>query len=238
MIILVIMIILVVVIATLIWYLTKPQIAPTGSGNNQTTTTTVGSNTAKPTPTLDEQLPGTSSSSAGTAGWPAMTADFVKNLTYTSPTEWTTVNGWQDVPLRFTLSQAISRFEAGWYLLPDTRERIIVNLTVFLKDEAIATGDIDGDGLADAVAIMKWSDGSTTAYPLIFTVFGNQPYAPVQNPDVIGPIVGGNYSAQKITLTYGTMNLELLYPQAGDANCCWTGQANITLRLVNGLWQL
>jgi hypothetical protein len=224
----------IVILSLLIWQLNKEPAAPSSSN---TVAVNTPSATETPSPTLNEQLPGSNSSSAGTAGWPAMTTDFVKNLTYPTPTDWATVNGWKDGPPRFTLANGVSRFEAGWYRADEQSDRILIRLTVFVKDEAIGTGDIDGDGLADAVAILKWTDGGTGAFPLLYTVFGNQPYSPTLNRDVLASIVGGSYSAQKVELSARTLRLQLSYPKSGDASCCWTGQANVTLRLVNGQWE-
>lgn len=226
---------LIVIVSLLIWQLAKSPAAPTSS--NATTVNTQTNTSTKPEPSLNSPLPSSNSSSAGTAGWPAMTADFVKNLTYPTDPRWKSVNGWKDTPDRFTLINGVSRFDGGWYIPGENADRITVHLTVYVKDEAIGTGDIDGDGLADAVAVLKWTDGGTGAFPLVYTVFGNQPYSPVLNNDVLAGIVGGSYSAQKVTLSRETLVLQLSFPKAGDANCCWTGQANVTLKLVNGQWQ-
>ncbi len=226
----------------LIWLIVKlvsSPTAPTSSNSNPSTnsgTTSVDNETPKPT--VDSELPGSNSSSAGTAGWPAMTVDFVKNQTYPTPESWTSVNLWKNVPPRFTLSKGLSSFEAGWYQIDKNSERVKVRVSVFVKDEAIGTGDIDGDGLADALALLKWTDGGTGSWPLLYTIYGNQPYTPMLNNDVIANVIGGSYSATKISLSNNSANLELKYPKAGDASCCWTGLANINLTLKDGQWQI
>lgn len=219
----------------LVWRLLKPAVAPNTA--NQTSQVSSANNTPtanKPEPTLTPPLTGSNSSSAGTAGWPAMTPDFVKNLTYPSPQLWSTVNGWKDVPERFTLQKGVSRFDAGWYQTED--QRIVIHMTTFVKDEAIGTGDIDGDGLADAVALLKWTNSGTAAFPLLYTIMGNQPYDPLLAEDLIASQIGGSYSATKVTVTRNQVNLQLTYPKATDQACCWSGQANVTLRWADNRW--
>lgn len=228
-------IVVLVLVIILVWRLTKTETAP--NSTTVTTNTNTANNTSNtPTPTLNSQLPGSNSSSANTVGWQAVSMDYVKNLTYPSSTGWTTTNGWTDVPASFKLTNGVAYFEGGWYMMEE--QRIIVHLTTFVKDEAIGTGDIDNDGLTDAVLVMKWTDGGTGAFPLLYTIFGSQPNAPVLNNDVLAGVVGGNYSATKVTLSRNTLQLQLNYPQAGDASCCWSGQANLTLKLVGQQWQL
>lgn len=227
------LVIVAIIVIILIWRLNQPS-APTSSNITTNTNTNANTNTAKPT--LNSQLPGSNSSSANTVGWQAVTTEYVRGATYPSPQSWTTVNKWNDVPIDFTLSNGVVNFDGGWYKVED--QKIDVHLTVFLKDEAIGTGDVDGDGLTDAVAILKWTDGGTGAFPVMYTIFGNQPNQPVENTDVIAGVIGGSYSATKVELSRDTLKLQLSYPQAGDASCCWTGQANLTFTLSGQQWRL
>lgn len=139
----------------------------------------------------------------------------------------------------FELKNGLAQFTLIDYRDRKKNERIKIKTIVFVRPEAVGTGDINGDGVADALTVLKWSENDGPSLPQMYTFLGTKPYEPFWVADaVMGNLGAVNWSATRITLSQGRAEVSVSYQKPEDQACCWTGTGQVNLKFNSGVWSL
>lgn len=137
-------------------------------------------------------------SSAQAQIWPAITLEILKNLTYQIDGEYIT---FQNGKREFN---------------PDSGSGIH-DKAIFAYVVDHAFGDLDGDGSADAIAVLQVSDGGSGIYYYLSTVYNDH-----GSPKVVGPafVLGDRLEFRSVSIRDGKVTAELMMHKPQDGLCC------------------
>lgn len=101
-------------------------------------------------------------------------------------------------------------------------------IAIFLTDHAF--GDLDGDGVMDAVAVLQVSDGGSGIYYYLALVFNDH-----GTPIVSGPayLLGDRLEFRSVIASPGSVEVQLMMHSQSDGLCCPTQYRHLKFTISN-----
>lgn len=101
-------------------------------------------------------------------------------------------------------------------------------IAVFLTDHAF--GDLDGDGIMDAVAVLQVSGGGSGIYYYLALVFNDH-----GTPIVSGPayVLGDRLEFRSVIASPGSVEVQLMMHSQSDGLCCPTQYRHLKFAISN-----
>ena len=146
---------------------------------------------------------------------PRLTLEQLRNGEYRLP-----LLGDEETPIRFDDGQGSIRFGEG------ATEQVHAGL----DDDIVAFGDLDDDGIADAVVVVYINYGGTGTFIRLVAVL-DRDGAPVQAGRVL---LGDRVSVESMTISSGEISVNMFTHGPGDGLCCPSLNVTRKFRLQAG----